>query len=597
MRSSSNRQPWLFGSFDIVVPIAVALAVATGPACGRSTGPESAAGGSNAGAGRAGGAGTIVPGGGIVASMHTDPRTFNRYLNQDASSDLVATLTHAKLVRLNRVTQNIEPWLAESWTRSDDGLRYTMKLRPNVSFSDGQPFTSDDVLFSFEAAYDDREGVVMGSALTVGRKPLHVAAPDPLTVVVTFPEPFAPGVRILDNLPILPRHKLGAALKAGTFAKMWGLSTPPGELAGLGPFVLTAYSPGQRLEFVRNPRYWRKDVNGAALPYLDRITIEIVPQQDAELLRLEAGQLDMTDREMRPEDYTPLKRAADAGRVKVLDLGVSFDADSLWFNLKPGGLGPADRRAPWLQHVALRRAISMAVDRQLFANTVFLGAGVPVYGPITPANRKWFANLPPVPHDPAGAKSELAAIGLTDKNGDGLLEDANNQPVRFSLLAQKGNTSIERGAAVIRDELKKIGVTIDVVALDGSGVIQRFLSAQYDAVYFHLTTTDSDPAITPDFWLSSGSAHAWNLEQPKPATPWEARIDELMRRQIASPDEAERKRLFDEVQMIFAEQLPTIQFVAPRIYLAASARVFNLTPTSFSRPQLLWAPDTIAVLH
>ena len=98
---------------------------------------------------------------------------------------------------------------------------------------------------------------------------------------------------------------------------------------------------------------------------------------------------------------------------------------------------------------------------------MFLGAGVPVYGPITPANRKWFANLPPVPHDPARAKRELAAIGLTDRNGDGLLEDANNQPVRFSLLAQKGNTSIERGAAVIRDELKKIGVTVDVVALDG----------------------------------------------------------------------------------------------------------------------------------
>ena len=214
----------------------------------------------------------------------------------------------------------------------------------------------------------------------------------------------------------------------------------------------------------------------------------------------------------------------------------------------------------------------MAVDRQLFANTVFLGAGVPVYGPITPANRKWFANLPPMPHDPARAKRELATIGLTDKNGDGLLEDANNQPVRFSLLAQKGNTSIERGAAVIRDELKKIGVTVDVVALDGNAVIQRFLAGQYDAVYLRVTATDTDPAINLDFWLSSGSAHAWNLEQKTPATDWERRIDELMRRQMASPDEAERKRLFDEVQKIFAEHLPMIQFVAPRIYVAASAR-------------------------
>ena len=85
------------------------------------------------------------------------------------------------------------------------------------------------------------------------------------------PKPFAPGVRLLDNLPILPRHKLGAALKDGTFAKMWGLSTPPADLVGLGPFVLKEYVPGQRLEFARNPRYWRKDANGGALPYLDRV--------------------------------------------------------------------------------------------------------------------------------------------------------------------------------------------------------------------------------------------------------------------------------------------------------------------------------------
>jgi len=541
--------------------------------------------------------GAVTRGGEIVASVHSEPRTFNRFVASDSTTDLVATLTQARLVRLNRVTQEIEPWLAESWTRSADGLRYTMKLRPDVTFSDGHPFTSDDVLFSFDAVYDEKNGSDLSDALQVGGKNLVVAAPDPLTVTVTFPELFAPGVRLLDNLPILPRHKLGAALKDGTFARTWNVTTPPGALAGLGPFVLAEYVPGQRMVFSRNPRYWRKDTSGVALPYLDRITLQIVPEQDSELLRLEAGQLDMTATEMRPEDYTPLKRAADAGRLAVLDLGVGFDADSLWFNLKPGGLGPGDTRAPWLQHEALRRAISMTVDRERFANTVFLGAGVPVYGPITPANRKWFAGLPAVPHDPARAARELASIGLVDRNGDGLLEDAKNQPVRFSLLAQKGNTSLERGAAVIREELKKIGVTVDVLALDGNAVIQRFLTGHYDAVIYRVTATDSDPAINPDFWFSSGKGHIWNPEQQSPATDWEARIDELMRRQTATFDDAERRRLFAEVQKIFADHLPMIQFVAPRIYVAASTRTTNLTPTAFSRPQLLWSPDTIAVVH
>ena len=534
-------------------------------------------------------------GGEIVASVHSDPRSFNRFVSDDSTSDLVATLTQAKLVRLNRVSQEIEPWLAESWTRSSDGRRYTLKLRHGVAFSDGHPFTSDDVVFSFDAVYDERTGSGLADALQVGGKKLQVAAPDPSTVVVTFPEAFAPGVRLLDNLPILPRHKLGASLKDGTFGKAWSLATPPADIVGLGPFVVTEYVPGQRMAFTRNARYWRKDTNGAALPYLDRITVQIVPDQDSEVLRLQAGQLDMTATELRPEDYAPLKRAADAGQVKILDLGAGFDADSLWFNLKPGGLGPDDSRAAWLQHDAFRRAISLAVDRERFANTVFLGAGVPVYGPITPANRKWFAGLAPVPHDPARARRELASIGLMDRDGDGLLEDRNNRPVRFSLLAQTGVTSIERGAAVLRDELKRIGVTVDVLARDATSVIAAFLSGRFDAVLYRITATDTDPANNPDFWLSSGNAHVWHREQKSPATEWEARIDDLMRRQSASGDDAERKRLFDEVQTIFAEHLPTIQFVAPHIYVAASTRITNLMPTAFSRPQLLWSPDTIAV--
>src|SRR5262249_4479085 len=161
----------------------------------------------------------------------------------------------------------------------------------------------------------------------------------------------------------------------------------------------------------------------------------------------------------------------------------------------------------------------------------------------------------------------LASIGLADRNHDGVLDDQRLQPVRFTLLTQKGRTPLERGAAVIRDELKKIGVTVDVVALDAKGLIQRFLSGDYEAVYFHLVTTDTDPATTPDFWFSAGSAHVWNIGQKTPATEWERRIDDLMRRQTASPDEAERKQLFDEVQQIFAEHLPMIYFVAPRIFV------------------------------
>ena len=298
--------------------------------------------------------------------------------------------------------------------------------------------------------------------------------------------------------------------------------------------MFSEYLPGQRLVFAPNPRYSGKAADGGALPYLERLVVEIIPDQSAELLRLESGQLDMMTSEISPQAYAPLKRAADEGRVKLLDLGVSRNADGFWFNLKPGAFGE-DPRAPWLQRDELRRAISLAVDRKLFADTVFFGAGVPVYGPETPANKKWYwPGLPQIPHDPAAAKRLLASIGLADRNGDGLLEDAQSRPARFTLLTQKGRPNLERGAAVIRDELKKIGLTVDVVMLDAGAVIDQLLHARYEAMYFNADKSDLDPGSNPDFWFSFGTAHMWNLEEKAPVTAWERRIDELMARQIAS---------------------------------------------------------------
>jgi peptide/nickel transport system substrate-binding protein len=401
-------------------------------------------------------------------------------------------------------------------------------------------------------------------------------------------------VWLLDNLPILPRHKLGAALKAGEFASAWGVSTPPAEIVGLGPFVLSEYVPGQRLVLDRNPRYFRKAADGGPLPYLDRITIETIPDENTQLLRLEAGQLDAMTSEIAPEAYASLKRAADAGRLQLLDLGVGVNANALWFNLKPGALA-GDPRASWLQREELRRAISLAVDRKAFADTVFLGAAAPVYGPETEANKQWYSpDLPRPPHDPAAARRLLAAAGLIDRNGDGLLEDPRNQPARFTLLTQKGRPDLERAGVVIRDELNKIGLTVDLVTADANAVIQAFLSGRFEAVYYSLLKTSLDPALNPDFWLSTGSAHVWNMPQAAPTTDWERQIDQLMLRQAATADLAERKRLYNEVQKIFGEHMPMIYFAAPRIYVAASSRLVNLTP-AVSRPQLLWAADTIAV--
>ena len=532
-------------------------------------------------------------GGGLVASVRSEPRTFNRLVATDSASGLVSELTQAPLVRINKVEDRVEPWLAESWRGSTDGASYELDLRPNVRFSDGAPFTSADVAFSFAAVYDPSVGSPLADALRINGKPLEVVATNDLAVTVTFPEPFSPGLRILAQLPILPKHRLAEALEAGTLAEAWDVTTQPEEIAGLGPFVLSDYRPGQRLLFSRNLNYWRLSEDREQLPRLDRLTLEIVPDQNTEILRLEAGEIDFTQTELRAEDYASLRRAADQGRAQLIDLGVALDADFLFFNLKPEAL-EGDERRRWLQAAEFRRAVSQAVERSTFAETVYLGLGEPVYGPITASNRRWYdPDVEVYDYDPAAGRERLARLGLSDRDGDGRLEDGSGDAVRFTLLTQRGHSARERAAAVIAHDLGAMGVQVDVVALEFGALIDRVSKMEFDAVYLGFRANDTDPASNMDLWLSGSAFHFWNPNQPVPATEWEARIDELMVAQSRTADEAERKRLFGEVQQIFAEFVPAIYFAAPRVVIATSLRVANARP-ALLEPFMLWNADTLA---
>ena len=534
-----------------------------------------------------------VRGGSLVVSLRSEPATFNRYVSGGNSSatDAISDLTQARLVTVNRLTGAVEPALAERWSSSADGRTFTLFLRKDITFSDGAPFTADDVLFSFQVAYDPKIASVLASALEVQNKPLKVAAADAHTVVITLPAPFAPGLTLLDSLPILPKHQLDAAYAAGKFQDAWNVSTPPGSMAGLGPFVLTEYDPGQRLTFTRNRHYWRTDANGTPLPYLDTISMEIVGSQDAEILRLQAGSIDlMAQADLRPQDYASLKPLAGQGSINLAELGPAVDPNMLWFNLTAAAAARPGKS--FLQRAEFRQAISYAVDRDAIVSSVYLGDATPIYGPVSPSNKTWYSDRAPrYPHDVGRAKALLASIGLTDRNGDGRLEDASGAPVRFTILTQ-ANHIRGRVATVLQEQLRQVGITVDVAALDPRSMFQRFAAGDYDAMYFGFQASSLDPANNLDFWLSSGSAHVWNPGQAQPATPWERRIDELMQQQIAAPSLAERQRLFGEVQTVIGEALPAIYFVAPNIAVATSARVGGAQPALLD-PKVLWASDRL----
>ena len=195
----------------------------------------------------------------LVGSIRAEPRSFNRYVARDIATEEITFLTQASLVRVDRVSQQLQPELAEDWELLPDGVTYRVKLRRGVRFSDGQPFSADDVVFAFRAIYDKRVESPLADTLQVRGKPLLVIAEDQNSVTNRFPSPFSPGLRMLDGVPMLPRHRLESSLADGRFASAWRVTTDPGDLAGLGPFSLSRYDAGQRLVFDRNPHYWKRD--------------------------------------------------------------------------------------------------------------------------------------------------------------------------------------------------------------------------------------------------------------------------------------------------------------------------------------------------
>ena len=174
---------------------------------------------------------------------------------------------------------------------------------------------------------------------------------------------------------------------------------------------------------------------------------------------------------VRFEDLDALRKLEKQSQVKLHTAGVSIAPDFCGSTSHP--IRPPARQRPWLQSEGLRHAISMAVDRQALVNTVFLGEAVAIAGPITPGHGEWFAPDAARPvFDRDAARRALAAAGLTDRNSDGLVDDATGKTARFSILTPKGNTVRERSAAMIQEQLRQVGLEVDVVP-DGIALHDR----------------------------------------------------------------------------------------------------------------------------
>lgn len=496
--------------------------------------------------------------------LHGEPKTFNPILVDDEASESIRYLTGGVLIRLNRQSQSLEPALSSSWTISRDKRTITFHLRTGIYFSDGTPFSSEDVAYTMRLLMDPEIHSPTGDAFRSGTGSVDVRTPAPDIAVITFPAPIAGLERLFDQVAVLSAR------------------SPKKEMAVLGPYYVSDYKAGSEVLLRRNPNYWKHDALGHSLPYIDAIRLDIQRNRDIELMRFRRGELQLINR-LDAEQFDRLQREDS---TIARNAGTGLDGEELWFNQSPTAPLP-EYKKNWFRTTEFRKAISAAINRADLSRIVYAGLAKPAYGPVSPSNHFWFnAALPEPKYDREGALGILAKAGFRLESD--VLKDSGGHRVEFTLVTNSGNVARERMAAMIQQDLSQVGIKVKVVTLDFPSLIERMTRTfDYEACLLGLVNTDLDPNSQMTVWLSSGENHQWNPKQKTPATQWEAELDKLMREQASALTERQRKEKFDRVQQIVWEQQPFIYLVNKDVLVAVSPTVIGAAPTILN-PQGFW---------
>ncbi len=512
-------------------------------------------------------------GGGILKFiLNGDPKTLNPALAQETTSTNAIGDLFLGLTKINLKTMEVEPSLAERWEVSEDGKVWIFYLRKNVKWSDGVPFTADDVVFTYnQIYYNDKIPSTARDILTINGKKIKVEKVDKYTVKFTLPDKFAPFLRAVGEV-ILPKHKLEKYVKEGNFNSAWNVNTPPSEIVGTGPYIMKEYAKGQKIVYEKNPFYYEKDV-----PYIKKKIGIIVQDPDTALLKFSRGEVDIMGVRIQDLQYV-FNIDKD---IKIFDLGSTPSTTFLVFNQNPEAKIPK-YKIKWFRNKIFRRAISHAIDREGICYLVYNGLAKPLYTPITEANRPYYIEgyYPTFEYDLEKARSLLESIGFKDRDGDGYLEDEEGHTLEFTLLTNAGNKERETIGNIIKEDLKKIGIKVNFLPVDFNSLVTRLTSPPYEweAVIIGLTGS-MDPHFGRNVWHSSGLLHMWNPRQEKPSTDWERKVDELFDRGAVELDPKKRVEIYREAFKIITEEQPMIFIATPKSIMAVYDKFENVFPT------------------
>jgi peptide/nickel transport system substrate-binding protein len=494
-------------------------------------------------------------GGTLTFSYHPEPSALSTIATTAVPVALISTKIFESLLEYKGPELTPVPGLAEAWTVTDDFKTFSFKLRGDVKWHDGQPFTSEDVKFSVEKLVRPfhSRGKVYFSELDT------VETPDPRTVIFKLkkPVPFFLKAFQPTETPILPKHILGALdVSDGNKVRQSEFMQNP---IGTGPFRLKEWKKGSHITLERNQGYWKKD-----RPYLDQVIYRVIPDGAARAIALETGELDVAPMNAVPQ--ADIGRLAQLGQLTLSNEGAEGLGPLLWLELNI-------REKP-LSDVRVRKAISMALDRKRIVDVIWFGQGKAATGPIVSGNPILYnKSLKPFEYSIDKANKLLDEAGFPRGAGG----------VRFKLTQYftPYGESFVRLAEYTKQELRKIGIDVETKSADLGGWLKAIYTDWAYDLTNNFTHNYSDPAIGVQRAFTSanivkGASFTNSMGYRNP------RVDELFDKAAVETDEGKRKAMYDEVQAILADELPVIFLVEIAYSHLFNKRVHGLITNGIS---------------
>jgi len=484
---------------------------------------------------------TPQEGGTLVRRFDSDVATLNPVLATSRYDRMIDNLVFTPLLYLSGDLKLV-PGLADTWEASKDGKEYTFHLNPKATFSDGTPVLAGDVVYTLRKIVDPQTEAAQVAA---GFEQLDLARTrvvDPKTVVIAFRQALAGQMVRFNDLLVIPEH----VYSKGNFKQDF-TSRPVGS----GPYVLVRREPGKEMLLERREDYWREK------PYIKTVLAKIIVDQVTAFNALKHNDIDETeinsDMWLMESDRPELKKTISFRRFYTLNYNYIA-----WNEKVPAF---ADKR--------VRRAMGMCLNLPAIINNLYHGTARAMSGPFTPDQWAYNPSVPVLPFDPPEAKQILTSAGWLDTDGDGIV-DKDHKPLKFDLFIFSGNPTAAAVGQLLQDELKKIGVAMNVVPLDPSSLIQRVLAGNYQAVYMGWDL-DADPDPFGAFHSSQVPPRGQNF------TGYQNReLDKLIEQGRTELDPAKRQQIFYRIHELLAADQPYTWTIQVAVKWAISKRIHNV---------------------